>query len=188
MKLSLVLTTVPVLGLGVCACGSATGGMGSTSEASSASQALSNVVKMVSDGQTIELEVPNPREDRGDDMTIYAYGRVSSGHERQAITAVVNRYYAAAAAGDSAAVCSLTLSSLARSLPEDYGAGAGPSYLRGSKTCHAVMSKIFKHFHAELTGKTEVTNVRVEGNQAIAFLRSRGLMWVGVLGRKWALT
>jgi hypothetical protein len=59
----------------------------------------------------------------------------------------VKRYYTAAAAKDGLTACSLILSSIAKALPEDYGQAPGPHYLRGGKTCRAVMSRLFTHFH-----------------------------------------
>jgi hypothetical protein len=128
------------------------------------------------DAEGYELENPDPREDGGDDMTIFSFGKPADAKDTQAITEVANRYYRAAAAGDGATGCALTLASLARTLPEDFGRPPGPVYMRGS-TCATVMSKLFDHSHRELTGLVEVVAVRVKGNEGLALLRSRTLRW-----------
>jgi hypothetical protein len=107
-----------------------------------------------------------------DDNSVTDYGYAASATDRQAIAALAKRYYAAAAAGDGAKACSLIDSTLAEAIPEDYGQAPGPAYLRGSKTCQAVMSLLFKHSHTQLTGAFEVTGVRVSGSSAYALLGS----------------
>jgi hypothetical protein len=166
MKLLLALLTVVLLGWGVTACGGASKGVGSASRASSNAAATGRALA------TIALETPNPHEDNDDDRTIYVYGHAASAADRQAVTAVVKRYYVAAAADDGATACSLIVSTLARAIPEDYGQASGPSYLRGGETCQAIMLKMFIHFHSQLAGTIEVTGVRVKRNHAFALLRS----------------
>ena len=109
-----------------------------------------------------------------DDIEIVDYGRAASSAERQALTAVVERYYAAAAAADGRVACSLLALAFAKSIPEDYGrgGGSGPAYLRG-KTCSAVMSLLFKHEHRQLSDKIEVTDVRIKGREALALLGTK---------------
>jgi hypothetical protein len=117
----------------------------------------------------------NPENNRyhdKDDNSIVDSGHAASAADKQVVTALVKRYYATAAAGDGTMACSMIVSSLARATPEDYGQAPGPYYLRGAKTCAAVMSLLFKHFHGQLTGAIEVTGVRVEGNQARVLLGS----------------
>jgi hypothetical protein len=109
----------------------------------------------------------------GDDTSVLTYGHAAGAAEARAVAAVVKRYYAAAAVGDGATACSMILPTLAKAIPEDYARPTGPVYLRGGKTCRAVMSRLFKHFHDKLAGAIEVTGVRVEGNLALALLGSR---------------
>jgi hypothetical protein len=109
-----------------------------------------------------------------DDRDALAYGRVAGHAEARAIAAVVNRYFAAARAGDGAAACSAMASSFAKAAPDVYAGRAGPFYLRGAKSCRAVMSLAFAHFRSQLSGAVVVTGVRVDGDgHAIAFLGSR---------------
>jgi hypothetical protein len=106
-----------------------------------------------------------------DDGPIRSYGEVANASDSRAIAALVKRYYAAAAAANGARACPLIYSLFAEAIPEDYGRGAGPAYSRGN-TCAVVMSKLFKHNHAQLPAKIVVTAVRVNGNQARALIGS----------------
>lgn len=108
-----------------------------------------------------------------DDGDIFTYGHPASAADRRAIAALVERYYAAAAAERSAEACSLIYSVLAGALPEDYGRAPGPAYLRGANTCQMVMSRLLEHVHNHLTGAIEVIGVRVSGDEAQAQLGSR---------------
>lgn len=110
-----------------------------------------------------------------DDKATFAYGHPPSAAERRVISSAVKRYYAAASVGDGAAACSLLLPSIVRSVPEDYGQAAGPSYLRGAKTCQAVMSMLFQHFHEQLAEAITVVEVRDKGSSAQVVLSSRAM-------------
>jgi hypothetical protein len=106
-----------------------------------------------------------------DDGSVVAYGHKANSTDKRAITALAKRYYRAAAAEDGATACTLIYSTFAESIPEDYGQGPGPPYARG-KTCAVVMSKVFEHFHNQLSGSFFVTGVRVNGHQGRVLLGS----------------
>jgi hypothetical protein len=108
----------------------------------------------------------------GDDARFVHFGHAARAADRRAITALVERYYAAAAAGDGATACALTYSILAESLPQDYGSAPGPAYLRGAKTCAAVLSGLFKHLHANVSAPRTVTGVRVGRKRRLVILGS----------------
>lgn len=121
---------------------------------------------------------PTPNSYRlpdSDDAQIFSYGHPAGAGEKQAITRVVKRYYAAAEAGNSSVGCSLLLPSLERLVPSEYGGGAGPAYLRGGKTCQAILSKVFARLHEHLTAGVDVFSVRVAGNEAQVVLSSSKL-------------
>lgn len=109
-----------------------------------------------------------------DDSPIADSGEPANAAQERAITALVNSYYAAAAAGDGAKACRLIYSTLEEAIPEDYGQPPGPAYSRG-KTCAVVMSKIFAHAHRQLAGGFAVTRVRVDGKEARVLLGSKTL-------------
>jgi hypothetical protein len=95
-----------------------------------------------------------------------AFGHPASSADARAVTALVKRYYAAGAAGDGAAACHLIYSTLAESVPEDYGRPPGPPSLRGT-TCAVVISKMFKPLQRRLSVESatlKVAAVRVSFN------------------------
>ncbi|MGA9876285.1 MAG: hypothetical protein WBQ21_10790 [Solirubrobacteraceae bacterium] len=110
-----------------------------------------------------------------DDKSTFAYGRKPNGVLGNAIASTIKRYYAAASAEDGAAACSLLLPSFAGAVPEDYGQTGGPSYLRGNKTCQAVLSTLFRHLHAQLAEAIKVVEVRVKGGTAQVVFSSRSM-------------
>jgi hypothetical protein len=107
-----------------------------------------------------------------DDKVILHFGHPANAADRRAITALVNRYYAAAAAEDGATACALSFSILAESLPEDFGHAPGPLFLRGANTCTAVLTRIFTHNHAQFVELFKMTGARVEGNEGRVLLGS----------------
>jgi hypothetical protein len=117
-------------------------------------------------------EEKDSRYHDADDRSLFAYGSAVSPVEERAVAAVVERYYAMAAAGDGAGACGLLNPSLAGAVPVDYGRN-GPSYLRAGKTCAAVLALLFRHYHRQLAAPVAVTGVRVSGGgQAYAQLGS----------------
>jgi hypothetical protein len=177
-----------LLTTGAAACGGSSKGVGTTGRGVSHSHNVTATAAAPTWAAT-ELEVPNSREDGGDDTIIYRFGHAANSADRHAITTLLKRYYAAAAADDGSTACSLLVSSLAKAVPEEYAQSTGPSYLRGAKTCEAVTSRLFQHFHDELTGRTEETVVRLEGIEGLALLRSTTLKFaytrVQREGRAW---
>jgi hypothetical protein len=130
------------------------------------------------DGEDGDSDYPVPDSYKlpdADDRATFAYGHAPSATQRKAISLTVKRYYAAAAVEEGAAACALLSPNLARSIPEDYGQGAGPAYLRGGKTCAGVMSMLFKHSHKELTQVIDVIDVRVNRTDAQVVLSSPSL-------------
>lgn len=100
------------------------------------------------------------------------FAHAASADETRVIAAVVKRYYAAAVADDGSKACSMILSGIAKSIPEDYGHSRSASYLRSANTCAALMTLLFRHSRAQLNGPIAVTGVRSDGNSAIALLGS----------------
>jgi hypothetical protein len=109
----------------------------------------------------------------GDDRGVLTFGHAASSADTRAIAAVVERFYAAAAAGEGATACASMVSSVARAVPNDYRQAPGPSYLYGGRTCRAVMSRAFKYLRREMTFAVEVSGARVNGDEGIALLGSR---------------
>ena len=133
----------------------------------------------------------NSRYHDTDDKDLVTSGYEAGAAEEQAVAAVVDRYYAAATAGDGAEACSLLLPSLASAVPTDYGQAPGPAYLRGGKTCAAVMALLFKYNRRQLAGRAKVTGVRIENGQTLALLGSTTLPATATIvqseGGKWKI-
>ncbi len=111
----------------------------------------------------------------GDDTnnnTMLDFGRAAGASDKRAITALLKRYYRAAAAENGAAACSMLYSTLAEGVPEDYGSYNGPTYMRGS-TCPAVMTLLFKHYHRLLeieVPKLKIAQVDLQERHGLAVL------------------
>jgi hypothetical protein len=102
-------------------------------------------------------------------QAILAFGHTADATDQRAVTAVVKRYYAIAAAGDGAKACSLLVPSLATTVALDYGR---TPHLKGG-SCPAVMSKLFERRHRELALDRDtlvVLPVRVQGDLGVALL------------------
>jgi|HubBroStandDraft_3_1064219.scaffolds.fasta_scaffold03418_8 hypothetical protein len=107
-----------------------------------------------------------------DDTEVLTFGAEADPADRQAITALIDRYYKVAAAANGAAGCSLLDSLQAETMAEDYG---HVPRLRGT-TCAVVLSKLFTMNHREITSylrKIDVLKVRVKNN------RGQVVVWFG---------
>ncbi len=126
-----------------------------------------------------------------DDGSIRYGGHAADAADAQALAALLTRYYAAAAAGDGASACRLTYYIDVETLPEQYGQPPGPRWLRGSSTCPALLTRVFKHFHSQLSVPVVVTGVRVSGDRAEVLVGFKTLP-AGVVkarreGRSWKI-
>jgi hypothetical protein len=180
----LALLATALLAIGVAACGGTGKGAGSTSQLSSnaagtggaRTKTASNAARagnyLKSDGDTdiddTNHQIEAPESD--DTLFLAAYGKKAGQAEKRAVAVVLERYYAAAAADDGAKACPLLYSSLATALVEDQGQSPRSS----SKTCAAVLSKLFTQQHARLAAENTATmvviDVRVKSNYGLAVL------------------
>lgn len=111
------------------------------------------------------------RYPHGDD-SIQTFGTEAGVVEKQAVTAIVKRYYAAVAAGNGAGACALLSSGLSKSIVQSLGRSAT---LRG-KGCAGILALLFKHASAQSGASLadiEVTGVRIKGDRGFALLRSK---------------
>jgi hypothetical protein len=107
-----------------------------------------------------------------DDGNVFYYGHPASSRERQAIVAVVRRYYAAVMRVDGVEACAAMTSTLARATTRQYGQGSGSLALSGH-TCATVTSQLFGRLREQVSAervRLTVGVVRVEGNTADAVL------------------
>ncbi len=113
-----------------------------------------------------------------DDNPTLDFGHLADVADAAAITELVKRYYAAAAAENGAAGCHMLLPAMAESLPEEYATPSGGESANGS-TCAVVLTKAFKRQHARYVSRNAsllVTSVRVEGVQGLALMQFKGIL------------
>lgn len=183
MKSLPVLLAMALLSVGVSACGSgkntnsgshATSGVAATGSttATTASGAISTQDYTKADGDKDNDNIAAPYDDTNNNE-ILDYARAASPADKQAVAALIKRYYTAAAAGDGAKACSMLYVTLAEAVPEDYGKSPpGQPYMQGN-TCPAVMTLLFKHLHNQLTVELpllKVTRVRLDQHHGLAVL------------------
>ncbi len=104
-------------------------------------------------------------DNNDDDYYVLGFGRPAGATDAQAITTLVRRYFASAAAENGAEACALITPFFAETVVEQYG---HTPQLRGN-TCAAVMSKLFKNNHKEIAAKNshlKVMRIGVEGDVA----------------------
>jgi hypothetical protein len=137
----------------------------------------------------------NHYRDLDDSRILPTYGSPTNAATRRAVSAVVQRYYVLARAGDGRAACRMLLPSVQKAAPIDHGK-FGVAYQHGAKTCPEVLTRLFKHQHSELMAPVHVTNVLRRGKSYFVLLGStrmrasfttvtpykRGWAVVGILG------
>jgi hypothetical protein len=106
-----------------------------------------------------------------DDPKIADFGHPANAAELDEVRSLIKYYYAAALAGDGAAACGLIDAAFKAAIPTDYGSNPSLAYAKGS-TCTAVLTKIFQHFHGQLTTAFSVARVRVRGSEGFVLLSS----------------
>lgn len=168
-----MLLASTVLGAGAVGCGSASKGMSPASRVSSGTATTASISRTVAVGTG-----PAGRKDSNDgdddprsndDESIVDYGHAASEADKYAITALVKRYYSAAAADNGAGACSAIYAVVAETIPEDFSQSGEAS----GETCATVMSKLFKQRHQQIAidiAALKVTRVRVDGQKGLALV------------------
>lgn len=114
------------------------------------------------------------------------YGHAASRALGRTITTLVERYYAAAVAGNGAGACAYLTARLASLVPVVYGQNQQAE----TNNCAATLGIVFKRYHSQLLG-VRVTGVRVSGNEAHVLLGSTvtraSFVIVQREGREWKL-
>jgi hypothetical protein len=178
--LLLLLPLLPVC-VYIAACGTSGKDETAASHTSPNAAATSASTTAVADTPAKNDEGPNDNDDGpvyNDDTKAPAPVYTPTAADKRKIAVVIKRYYKVALAGDAAAGCSLLRKAFAKSIAEDYGQAPGPSFLRGAKTCVALLSKVFRHYHRELVAEVpllKVVAVQFNGEYAIAKLGFKGM-------------
>jgi hypothetical protein len=116
-----------------------------------------------------------------DDRSIREYGHEATAADKQAIMALVKRYYELATSGKGGEACSMLDAKLARrsnfrtAVPQDYVPALGSSVFRG-KGCAGVASLLFQADHQRLVADlrmVKVVSFRVDGSHGLALLAFR---------------
>jgi hypothetical protein len=157
------------------------------------------------DGDNDDSDKPKDRDNDSDsngksyydgDDSFRGYGHPVSTADKLAVTALLKRYYAAAAAANGATACTLLNSKIEGSVVENLGRPPEPAYFRGN-TCATVMSKVFALNHRQLsayaarltvstvllnrTGALAVLDFKTLPGRVIAVTREHGVWKVGSL-------
>jgi hypothetical protein len=128
-----------------------------------------------------QQETNNSYHDSDDIHILSSYGQLAVPTVRDAVTKVVDRYYAAIATNHGSLACSLVLPVLVTATPLDAGK-LGPAYLHGAKTCAQVIRLLSRHFRTSFRTPVVVTGVRNNGEYALAELGSKTMpaAWITV--------
>jgi hypothetical protein len=146
-------------------------GVTNTANSAASEAAAANAYKKVDKDK--DNDIYAPYDDSNNDAAFH-FGEAAGATELHTITALVKHYYAIALAGKGAKACTMLYSPLAEAAAEDYGQPGGPAYSRGAKTCQAVLSDVFHHYHAQLAAevpKLAVSTVRLQGRRGYAMLK-----------------
>jgi hypothetical protein len=190
-RLALAPAAAVLLSVGVGACGGAGGGAAGSSGSAPHAVTAAAVAKLPLPERQPDSEYDSDSyQGEPDNDNNHVFGHPAAAAEVSEITALVKRYYAAAAASDGAAGCSLLYSTFAEGVAEDYGQLAGLSQAQGA-TCAEVMSKLFERRHRQLSADNatlKVVAVRVLGKRGSVMLdfggtHGRYLEVHGELGR-----
>jgi hypothetical protein len=183
MKSLLALLAAVSLGAALTACGSTHSGTDSPAHSSPAATVPTTDTPTAPTDTTPapaetkvdgdkDNDIGAPYDDTHNDG-VFALTHPPSSADARAITALIKRYYVLAAAENGAAACAMLYSTLAEVVPEDYGQSPpGQPYMRGT-TCAAVLTLLFKHFHAQLAlelPKLRVRRIGLDGRNARALL------------------
>jgi len=187
MKTLLALLATTLLGLGSLGCGDSSRPQSARLASETGTASVSAAQSTATTTQPPTTQQPptdfdkdndgNGKRHDEDDATVLDYGQAAGAPVKQAVTRLVERYYAAAAASNGATACSLLYSLIGESVAEEYGQPPGPPALRGS-TCAVVMSKLFKQNQARLGAEDatlKVIAVRIKGKRGLALLTSKAL-------------
>lgn len=165
------LALLAVAGAGLGACGSAPGGSGSASRPASKRLALPAIELSRADDDSDSDTYPHELDNESE-----VFGHPAGARDARLVTALVKRYYAAAAHEQGAVACGLLYSVIAESLPQTYGGPGGSPSLRGD-TCATVLTKLFAQLHQRFSDGTtvRVASVRVAFNRATVRIGFAGM-------------
>lgn len=160
---------VAVSALGAAACGSS---KAPSDEAGARLQTESREARAAasvkdSDGDN---DSPASRFDPDNDITM-DFGHAGSAQDMEAVSALLGRYYRAAATGDGRKACALLYWLFVETTVEEHNSG---KHGRARLTCAQIAAKTFRQHHDELVEDTkaiDLTILRVKGKRGLARVR-----------------
>lgn len=201
-KSLLVLPAIALLCTWVTACDGTGKRTGSASQVASGAAATGNATGTSASSTAptqgylkgdsdVDDEYGEDNPNHSDDPPLREYGHAASAVDRRAITALVRRYYATAAARNGVAACSLVYAGLTKdpgltkTVPEDHYAPTLQIRVSRGERCAQVTSRLFEQNHQSLVAEAttlRVTGVRVRGRHAVAMLgfRTTSERWIPV--------
>jgi hypothetical protein len=156
----LALLAACALGLGLAACGGSGGGTPSDAAHTTTTSPAPNF-------STHHNDRDNDGDHNNDDEKVLDFGHAADASDRQALVALVTRYFAAAAAENGASDCRMLVSFIAE------GLGEGQPQQAQDSSCVAVLTQIFKQHHPLLVEKQatlRIIRVGVLGNRTLVVL------------------
>lgn len=147
----LACSALVLAGLTVAGCG------GANNASSTSRQQSSSTHLLARDGDDDIDSLGQGRYDTDNDANP-TFGPAASASERQAIIALIKRYYAAAVEDEGARACSMLYPLIAEAVVEEHRPGKGSPALRGG-TCAQVAAKVFAQRHRELVADAATLRV-----------------------------
>jgi hypothetical protein len=148
-------------------------------------------ITIYQDFSTRHNDRDNDGDHNKDDGGIVGFGHPADAADYASSAALVERYFADAAAENGTAACRLLVPFVVESVVEQIG---NTPQTRG-KTCGAVLSKLFALRHTELASKhasMHIEAIRVQGVHALAIIRFSSIplsqqMTERLVGGRWLL-
>jgi hypothetical protein len=158
---------IALLSLNLVACGGAVKSSSSSSTKAAAGSDTPTASSARQPGPDSNDSDDDPGSD--DDKVFVDYGNRASPADRRAITALVKRYYVAAASADGGKACPMVYGLIAERLTEEYAQAHGMS----SGSCATALSALFKQRHGQLASDPsllKVTRIRIGGDKGYVFV------------------
>jgi hypothetical protein len=172
MRLLFSMVTASAIALSATACGDKSTGSATGARAGREATSAAKETPPTMDWEGDYDDPARTYYDRDDADVVY-FGREVAAAERQAISALVTRYHAAAAHHDGATACRLLHPVLAEVVSEEY---VEPRAHR--KTCASVLSAYFKRIHGEIQvedAAVVIGSIRVGEGRGVVMLGYPGV-------------
>lgn len=110
----------------------------------------------------------NSYHDKDDLSVLSHYGPKAAPFDQRAITAVVQRYYAALSTNEGVLACKLLIKAISEPVPSNNHETG-----QRSSSCAGAVARLFERYRRQLASAITVTGVRVNSNRALAEIGSK---------------